>query len=507
MKSKSTTTSTKRSLKSSGTTTTSTKRAGTKATRLAPLQTFVSSKMSLKSSPQKWVPVPYMKAVVKFLVNNPFAAVLLEPGMRKTSITLAAFNSLLKAGEAEKAVVLAPRRVCHRVWPKEVEKWQQFAHLRVAVCHGSKKDRAAREDADLYVMTYEGWSWFVKSGHFARIKPDTLIVDELSKYKRFTTERHKALRPYLSHFKTRWGLTGSFTPKSLLDVFGQMYVVAKEQPFGQWFTRFRDELFLSTGYGGYTWVPKAGTKETIQARIEPYAVSLKAEDYIQLPQLVIDDREFELEKDVRNKYLEMEKEFLTFVMEERITAPNAAAAKNKCRQMCSGAMYMNGETHLIHAEKLDILDELLEELQGEPLLCIYEFKFEVDMVLAKYGKDVPVLGGGMTDKQADAFIDAWNRNEYPLALIQPSAGGHGLNMQEGNCRHIYGMTLPWDYELYDQVLRRVWRSGNTNERVFLHRALAADTVEEDVMKSLHKKEVTQDDFVQAFKLRVRARGL
>lgn len=486
-------------------------RSSQPAAKPATTMLISSNQNSPDTKPLSWEPDPYMLAVAKWLVQHQHGAILLDPGMRKTSITLAAFCALLKRGFAKRAIVIAPRRVCWRVWPKEVAKWIDFNHLRVAVYHGPRKERAAKEDAHLYVMTHDGFKSFVKAGHLARLKPDTLIIDELSKYKRGTSARHKFIRPYLARFKRRWGLTGSFTPKSYLDAWGQIYIMDRGKALGPYFSEFQKDMFLPTGYEGYVWVPKHNTKKTLIARLKDVAISLEASDYIKLPELVMDDRVFDLPDNVRVQYDEMENELLTFVAEGRIMAPNAAVAKNKCRQICSGALYGPGlearrEIFFLHEEKMDLMEELVEELQGAPLFVIYEFQFEIEMVQKRF-KNVPVLGGGTTDKQADEMIERWNKNQESIILVHPQSGGHGLNMQEGNAAHILGLTLPWDYEYYDQVIRRIRRSGNKAERIFLHRALAFDSVEYDVIKSLSSKEKVQWDFVSALKFRAVKKGL
>lgn len=476
-------------------------------------------------APVPWLPRAYMLAVAKWVVQHLVGAILLDPGMGKTSILLAAFCALQKAHDAKlkaqgfspeqrrakrfRAWIVAPRRVVHRVWPAEIAKWADFAHLSIAVAHGSPKirERAMREDADLYVMTHDGLQWACDGGYIDRIGPHMLIIDELSKYKRGTTKRHKGLRKYLPKFERRMGATGSFTPKSLLDTWAQVYLLDLGKALGPWFTHFKTEFFNPTGYGGYTWVAKPDTERILLARLKDTCVSLNASDYIELPELVYDDIVFDLPPEVRVKYSEMEAELLTFYEDERVSAPNTAVAKAKCRQICSGGLYMGPDDAVVlHTEKLDILEDLLDQLQGAPLFCLYEWKWEAEMVQERFGSKVepiPALAGKTSDKAADRIIAAWNNNEYALLLAQPQAMSHGLNLQTGNCCHILALTCTWDYEIFDQVLRRIWRSGNKATRVVFHRALARDTVEFDVVKSLNTKQKGQFDFVSALKMRAK----
>lgn len=476
-------------------------------------------------APQKWVMAPYMAAVRKWLGTHKFGGVLLDPGMGKTAISLAVFCDAQKAWDKElkakglnpeqrrakrlRAVVIAPRRVVHRVWPSETSKWEEFTHLQVAVVHGSIKirERASREDADIYAMTHEGAQWFFDGGHHARLDTRVLIVDELSKFKRGTTQRHKKIRPHLPFFSRRICLTGSFTPKSLLDAWGECYIIDEGKALGRWYSKFRSEFFNPSGYLGYIWLPKPDTERIMLARLKDTCISLEAKDYIDLPELVVDDIVFDLPPDVRVAYSEMEKEFLTFVDDDRITAPNAAVAQMKLRQICSGGLYTApGEAALVHDGKLEILEDLLDELQGKPLFTIFEFKFEAQAIQQKFGtksNPVPIIDGSTSDKRADEYLDQWNRNELPLLCVQAQAMSHGVNAQEGNAAHILALSLPWDFEIFDQIIRRIWRSGNKSSHVFLHRALARNTVEQDVAKVLVKKEKSQRDFVSALKLRAK----
>lgn len=466
-----------------------------------------------------------MTAVRKWLNAHVFGGVLLDPGMGKTAISLAVFCDAQKALDKElkakglspeqrhakrlRAVVIAPRRVVHRVWPAECAKWLEFSHLQVAVCHGSVKirERAVREDADLYAMTHEGAQWFLDGRHHARLDTRVLIVDELSKFKRGTTQRHKKIRPYLVFFTRRICLTGSFTPKSLLDAWGECFIIDQGKALGKWFSHFRSEFFIPSGYLGYNWLPKPDTERIMLARLKDTCISLEAKDFITLPELVVDDILFDLPPDVRVAYGEMEKELLTFVDDDRVTAPNAAVAQMKCRQITSGGLYTApGEATLVHDEKLDILEDLLDELQGKPLFVIFEFKFEAQAIQQRFGTKtapVPIIDGSTSDKRADEYLDQWNRNELPLLCVQAQAMSHGVNAQEGSAAHILALTLPWDFEIFDQIIRRIWRSGNKSSHVFLHCALARDTVEQDVAKMLMKKEKNQRDFVSALKLRAK----
>src|ERR1700748_1453025 len=327
--------------------------------------------LEVYTAPRPWEPKPYMSAVLEWLNQKTRAAVLLDPGMGKTSILLAwllgaqaDYGQQLKdeglgAEQRQRnrlrAVVVGPRRVIRRVWRLEAKKWTQFNHFEVAIVHGSPKirERAMCQDADIYCVTHEGFKWLADSGWIDKAGIKVLVIDELSKYKRGNTARHKHIRKFLPKFSCIIGLTGSFMPRSLLDVWGQMYCIDQGRALGKWFTHYRSEFFDAGGYMNYQFTPKQGARETILGRLKETCISLSAEEHIDLPELVIDDREFDLPEDVRVKYRELEKEYLTFVDEDRITAANAAVAKAKCRQLCSGGLYAgDDEAVLLHEEKL-----------------------------------------------------------------------------------------------------------------------------------------------------------
>jgi hypothetical protein len=453
--------------------------------------------------------------VAEYMLEHPNTAVLLKPGMRKTSITLAVIDALKGAKRANCAVVIAPRRVVHNVWPAEVRKWEEFKHLKVAICHGRHKEEAVRTKADLYVMTFEGFEWFAQKGHIARIKPKILVIDELSKYKHHSSKRSKTLKPYVPTFAYRYGLTGSVAANSLENVFGEMLVVDHGRTFGPYFTKFREEYFYPSGYGGHTWLPQKGAEKRIHAAMKGVAISLKPNDYIKIPKLVINDLKYELEPEVRKTYDEMEMAMLTYIAEHRVVAVNDAVASGKCRQIVSGAVYQvdknvrsaKREVLEIHSEKFEILDEVLEELNGAPLAVVYEFEHELDRARVRYGKDLPAIHGGATDRMVTQIVDRWNRGEITHLWIQPQSGGHGLNMQEMSPEDIFGFTLPWDFEMFEQVIDRFRRSGNKAKHVRLHRPIAIRTVEERVMSVLGTKGATQERMMDALEFLMDEKGV
>jgi len=461
---------------------------------------------------------------VKWLLQHACAALFLDPGLGKTSITLDAIMRLMKHGGVKKVLVIAPLRPCYAVWSHadggELSKWDNFAGLRVSLLHGKGKDAAVAADADLYVVNPDALKWLVEKGHLETLLKngvDTLVIDELSKFKHASTQRFKKLKPYLGRFKRRWGLTGSPASNGLLDLFGQAYVLDLGRALGTRITHYRFNYFLPTGYGGYTWVPQDGAEEAIFERLKDVALSMKATDHLDLPDLVESNIWVELPTAARKVYDELEDDLITSLDRDTVTAVNTAVASMKCRQVASGGIYTDRDpdepwaprkTAFIHDEKTEALCDLVEELQGSPLLVAYEFQHDLERIragLARIGhKNVPFIGGGVDMKTSLMLAQKWNRGELPILVGHPQAMGHGLNLQAAG-HHVAFYTTTWDFELYDQLIRRVWRQGNKNERVMVHRILARKTVDEDVIKALAAKKRGQGALFDALKARVRGR--
>lgn len=486
--------------------------------------------------PVKWVPLPYMKRGVKFLMEHPAAALLLRPGGRKTSITLEAISKLKKAGLLKKVLIIAPLRPCYRVWPIEVYKWENFGHLRVEVLHGPKKNEALKRDADIYIINPEGLDWLlstekgktfggkttvkVNTSKFKQLGFDTLVIDELTKFKHPSSQRFKALKSVLPTFKRRWGLTGSPNANGLLDLFGQFYVLDLGAALGQYVTGYKTQYFNCVDPNGWKWVPRKGAADQIYARIAPLSFRMKEDEYPELPRLVSNTILIDLPPQARKIYDMLESDLFAKVADRVVVAANAAAASSKCRQVCSGAVYLDPETDelglakfakgreyaQLHEAKLDALGDLVEELQGEPLLVGYEFKHEVERLLERFGKDTPWIGGGVSPKRSNAIEIAWNKGEIPLLFGHPQSMGHGLNLQDGGCANICWFTGTWDYELDDQFLRRIFRDGNKANQVFCHRIIARDTVDEVQLWALRSKDKGQKALYSALEELANRRG-
>lgn len=492
---------------------------------------------------------------MKYLLKNAAAAVLADPGLGKTCITLGAIKVLKKAKVARKTLIIAPVRPVYMVWPSEIEKWLDFNGLTYEILHGPKKEEALWREADVYITNPDSLEWLfgvtveysfrwkrkarkflesfndaplpdeepfdldaqvlnvVKEYEFdvARIKAlgfDTLVIDELTMFKNSSSIRHKILRKVVPMFARRWGLTGTPAPNGLEDLFGQMYLLDQGRALGQYITNFQRTYFDKTGFGGYDLVPKEGAEEAIYERLRPLAIRFDARDHLAglVPQLEEVPVYVDLPPKAKKAYDEMERVLLTQIRNgELVTALSAASASMKCRQIANGGIFRDPEHRSqaltkdsryehIHDAKTEALQELVEELSGKPLLVAYDFEHDVARLRKAFPKAVFAC-----DYSAKKFADIerrFNAGEIPVLFGHPQSLGHGLNLQErGNHVAWYGMT--WNLELYDQFNLRVCRQGNKHRQVFVHLLMARNTVDEVIWESLKIKGNTQKRLLDA----------
>lgn len=489
-----------------------------------------------------WVPHKYQKKAVKWLLEHAGAGLFLDPGLGKTSVTLGALSILKKQKLSGISLVIAPLRVCHSVWPAEVEKWTDFNHLRVGVLHGKNKEQVL-EDAieggkyDILCINPEGLEWLFgitkRRGRTNKVVVEAdkkrmrylfgpgaitdLVVDESTKFKHSSSVRFKVLKESLNHFRRRWILTGTPSPNGLLDLFGQMYIVDVGASLGAYITNYRKEYFVPTGYGGYTWRPQENAEKLIYARLKKSVLRLDAKDYLELPELVNNIIRFDLPDDAREAYDAMEDDMVATIDSDKVTAVNAASAMIKCAQIANGGVYKQadplvstkrrkgaGNWDRVHNCKDEIVGDLVEEISGQPVLIAYEFEHDLERLLEVFGKDTPYIGGGVSPKRSKEIEDAWNRGEVPVLLGHPASMGHGLNLQNAG-NHVVWYGLTYDYELYDQFIRRVLRQGSKHKRVFVHHIVARDTVDEAKLFALRRKKKGQGALLDALRVYVRDR--
>ena len=466
------------------------------------LKSTIIEPLPLRASAQDWNPAPHQEHCVKFLLKNAAGGILIDPGMRKTSIALATFLLLKKKRIVLRMLVVAPVRPCYLVWPKEGQKWKEFSGLRFVILHDDqdgKKEDKIKQDADIYVINPEGLGWLAKKGRARKLNAQVLCIDESSMFKRAKTVRFKALKKVMKYIdQRRWILTGSPAPNGLMDLFGQIWILDYGRALGEYISHYRMKYFSPSGYGGFNWQINEGADKLIHKKIKHLTVSMKAEDHIKMPQLVNIKVDVELPPKAMEKYREMEQELITQVEGNEVTAFNAGTSMGKCSQIANGTVYDENKKKVqVHTAKEEAVQEIVHELNGQPVLIAYEYDHDRDALLRVFGKDTPDLGR-CTMRESIKLEAAWNRGELPILIGQPASVGHGLNLQESG-NHIIWFSLIWNYEHYDQFIRRIRRSGQKAKRVFVHHLVAANTVDEVKMQVLEAKGNTQNALFSALK--------
>lgn len=460
---------------------------------------------------REWRPHPYQERALKFMLEKPQSGLLLDPGMGKTSITLAAVKVLLQRGLVRRVLVVAPLRACYDVWPAEMADWRDFHNMQCAILHGEHKERTLRllvPSHTVALINPEGVPWLVGSKERMKLLgADMLVVDESSKWKSSTTARFRSLRPALPTFKRRHILTGSPRPRNLLDLFGQMYILDRGLTLGAYVTHYRNTYFYPTGYKMREWEPLPDSEKRINKAVAPYVLRLDAKDYLKLPKTMEQTHRVELPPKVRLEYDAIEDSLMSSIFTQPLV--NSAGARSKCCQIANGSVYLDSTPEelwqkerpvkVLHTAKVDALVDLYEELQGEPLLVSIGYHHDVVAVRKALGADIPCLNSRTGRNQAADIIERWNRGQLPLLMGHPASMGHALNLQKFSARHVAFFDIPDDYDYYDQAFRRVWRQGNKAEFVVRHHIVAVNTVDVAKMRNLKRKGTGQRDFLDAMR--------
>ncbi len=449
---------------------------------------------------EPYIPKKYTKVAIKFLLERSNAGLLLDPGLGKTGITLATYRILRKEKLVKRMLVVAPRRPAHHVWPREQRKWSDFHDIGMNVLHGPDKDWLFDQRADVDVVTLEGLEWLMKRAKRLKVWPwEMLVIDESSKFKNTKTLRFKSLKPYLRYFKRRVILTGSPASNGLLNLFGQIYILDMGNALGGYITHYRHRYFEAGGYLNKVFTLRDGADKEIYKAVRPLVLRMSAQDNLDLPRLFVPPPiKIILPPAARKVYDEMERDFITALEDGSVTAFNAGVASAKCRQIANGGVYDAEKiAHHIHNEKTEALSDLIDELEGKPLMIAYEYGHDLERLRGLLGKDLPYIGGGLSDKRQRIVEDGWNAGDVPYLAVQPASAAHGLNLQ-GTEAALCFYSLLYDLENYEQLIRRLWRQGQKHA-VFVYRLLAEDTVDEAQVSAIDKKAKTQGDFLKALR--------
>jgi SNF2 family DNA or RNA helicase len=420
----------------------------------------------------------------------------------KTVITLTAINELLyNYFDVSNVLVIAPLRVAQTTWPGEVKKWGHLQHLTLSKVLGSAKERrlALNTPADIHIINRENVKWLVEE--CGKEWPfDMVVIDELSSFKSNKAKRFRALRKVRPRIKRIVGLTGTPAPNGLIDLWPQIYLLDQGERLGKTVTGYRNRYFnpgRRNGYVVYDWVLKPGAEEAIYEKLDDICVSMKSEDWLQMPERIDREVVVRIPEAARARYDQLERDLLLPYEGGDVTADNAAVLSNKLLQMANGAVYdENGSTREIHQAKLEALDDILEAANGQPVLVFYNYQHDRDRIL----KHIPTAR--VLDTEDD--IEKWNQGEIPVMLAHPASAGHGLNLQAGGSVIVW-FGLTWSLELYQQANARLYRQGQ-NKSVIIHHLVAEGTIDEDVMRALEHKDTGQEALLAAVKARIEMEG-
>lgn len=450
----------------------------------------------------KFKPHNYQQFAIDFIINNPIAAILLDMGMGKTVITLMAIHYLMyETFEVSKVLVICPLRVT-RTWRDEISKWSQLNGLRYSIVTGTEKQRknALKADADIFILNRENLPWLInKSG--IPFSFDMVVIDELSSFKNHQTARHKALMKVRPKINRIVGLTGTPVANSLMDLFAEFKALDMGDRLGRFIGQYRLNYFKPDKFNGnivYSYKLLPGAEEKIYDKISDITISMKATDFLDMPELISTEYPVYLDEDEMQKYQSLKKDLILSTPEHEVTAANAASLVNKLSQMANGAVYTDEEEWMsFHNKKLDALETLIEEAYGKPILIAYWFKHDYERIVERLGQ----LGINYMKIDSDESITKWNNREIPVALIHPASAGHGLNLQQGgNTMIFYGIC--WSLELYQQCVCRLYRQGQTEGTVTIIHLISQGTIDEKIMKALSEKDNAQASLIDAVKAEI-----
>ena len=446
----------------------------------------------------KYKPHPYQEYAEQFIVDHDGAGLFLDMGLGKTVTTLSAIRQL--RWDIDRVLVIAPKRPAIDTWPEELKKWEHLSDLDYAVAVGSaaQRDAALKQRAFITIINRENVKWLVDRYGKKRWPFDCVVIDELSSFKSSKSQRFRALKRIRPFVKRVIGLTGTPAANGYMDLWAEAYLLDGGQALGRTLTGYRDRYFTPGRRNGmviYDWNLRPGAREQIHKRLEPISVSMKAEDYLDLPEMRSIEKTVSLSDAALKKYRQMERDLLLEVDGETIDAVNAAALTTKLLQISSGAAYdEDGRVVRIHDEKLEALDELVEAAGDENLLVFYAYRHELDRIRERYPEAVDI-------REKDA-IRRWKAGKIKMLLAHPASAGHGLNLQSGGHIAVW-YSLTTSLELYQQACKRLHRQGQAKP-VINYILLSRGTYDEVVYRSiLQSKEKEQNAVLTALKARLR----
>lgn len=454
---------------------------------------------------REFIPHKYQLTAINHVINVPKCGLFLDMGLGKTVSTLTAIKELkYNRFQVNKVLIIAPKKVAEGTWSKEKDKWNHTKDFRVSLVLGSQQKRikALSVNADLYIINRENIPWLVdylrNDWYF-----DTVVIDESSSFKNSRGKRFKALKMVLPKINRLIELTGTPSPNGVEDLWAQIYLLDQGTRLEKYITHFRAKYMEPNKRNRsqiFDYKIKDGVYDSIINKISDICISMKSEDYLELPDLSYNEIPVILNDKARRDYDKMERDFVLELegAEDEITAVNAAALSNKLLQISNGAVYdRTGIYTEVHDAKIEAFLELVERLQGKSLLVFYNFQHDRDRIKRALEKSDLVVKELKTTQDEDD----WNAGKIDILLTHPASAAYGLNLQEGG-NHVCWFGLSWNLEHYQQANKRLHRQGQ-KEKVIIHHLVTQGTRDEDVMRALDNKAGVQEEIMQSLKARIK----
>ena len=447
----------------------------------------------------------YQRNAVEHIVKTKYCGLFLDMGLGKTVSTLTAIKKLMyEELEVSSVLIIAPKRVAESVWDDEINKWGHLREIKISKIVGKEKQRieALRTKADVYTIGRDNIPWLcAKTG--GRLPFDMLVIDELSSFKNPKSIRFKALRAARPYFRRVVGLTGTPAPNGLIDLWSQIFLLDQGERLGKFITHYRNDFFVPGKRNGpvvYNYNLQKGGEERIYNKIKDICLSMRAKDYLNLPEKIVNVVKLPMSPELQHKYDRFEKEqvlsLLSDTGEKEVSAVNAAALSTKLLQYANGAIYdNNGNVEELHDLKIEAVKEIIENSNGQSVLIAWTYRHDRDRLMKALGKYGP------KELKGPSEISEWNAGKIQVLLMHPASGGHGLNLQSGG--HIiiwFGQT--WSLELEEQFNARLDRQGQRFP-VIVNKLVASHTIDEDVISAQERKRSGQNGLMEAIKLRIK----
>lgn len=451
----------------------------------------------------KFTPHQYQLEPQELLANNDAFGLFMFPGAGKTPLMLEKLYQ-----NKEPTLIVAPLDIMYTTWHKEPTKWEFSQTLKMVVLHGPDKDANFHKKAGVYLINPEGLKWLVnKVQATGRFPWTTLIIDESSKFKNHKSERFKYLTKILKSFKRRYIMSGNPVPNHYLDIWAQIFILDCGKRLGTSWYAFKDKYFYPTDYNRFNWALKPGSKEEIISQIADVTFFLDPSSELDLPKRTEIDHELVLPQSAMKQYKEMQDQLFYALSDtpnesEVLLASNATTAAIKCWQIANGFIYETTEegrkTHQIHDVLIRHTMTLVESMQGSPVLVAYNFLEDLERLKAAF-PTARIVASGATPKEIQAAETDWNKDKIEILVVHINKFSHGLNLQYGSGCQILFYGLTYNFDVYDQLIRRFERQGAKYREVIVHRLIVKDTVHKAIVETLGKKESMSSDFLNSLR--------